>query len=89
MPDSKLSEYLIKMMWVCLFIVLITINASYFLSKYRPSSLKKTIPESLEDKHDYKSILDLQSAFIRNTKRSTIMSHGDSALIDHMLPYNK
>jgi len=69
MPDSKLSEYLIKMMWVCLFIVLITINASYFLSKYRPSSLKKTIPGSLEDKHDYKSILDLQSAFIRNTKR--------------------
>ncbi len=27
--------------------------------------------------------------FIRNTKRSSIMSPGDSALIDHMLPYNK
>ena len=27
--------------------------------------------------------------FIRNTKRSAIMSPGDSALIDHMLPYNK
>ena len=27
--------------------------------------------------------------FIRNTKRSSIMSPGDTALIDHMLPYNK
>ena len=27
--------------------------------------------------------------FIRNTKRSAIISPGDSALIDHMLPYNK
>ena len=27
--------------------------------------------------------------FIRNTKRSTIMSPSDAALIDHMLPYNK
>ena len=27
--------------------------------------------------------------FIRSTKRSAIMSPGDAALIDHMLPYNK
>ena len=27
--------------------------------------------------------------FIRNTKRSSIMSPGDAAMIDHMLPYNK
>ena len=27
--------------------------------------------------------------FIRNTRRSSIMSPGDAALIDHMLPYNK
>ena len=27
--------------------------------------------------------------FIRNTKKSCIMSQGDVKLIDHMLPYNK
>ena len=27
--------------------------------------------------------------FIRNTKRSSIMSSGDATLIDHMMPYNK
>ena len=27
--------------------------------------------------------------FIRNTKKSSIMSLGDAALIGHMLPYNK
>ena len=27
--------------------------------------------------------------FIRNTKRSSIMTPADAALIDHMLPYNK
>tara|TARA_Y100000590_G_scaffold109057_1_gene124343 strand:- start:1535 stop:1735 length:201 start_codon:yes stop_codon:yes gene_type:complete len=27
--------------------------------------------------------------FVRNAKKSNIMSSGDSALIDHMLPYNK
>tara|TARA_Y100000590_G_C15674986_1_gene997660 strand:- start:494 stop:694 length:201 start_codon:yes stop_codon:yes gene_type:complete len=27
--------------------------------------------------------------FIRNTKKSEIMSSSDAALIDHMLPYNK
>ena len=27
--------------------------------------------------------------FVRNTKRSSILSPGDSALIDHMLPYSK
>ena len=27
--------------------------------------------------------------FIRNAKKSSIMAYGDSALIDHMLPYNK
>ena len=27
--------------------------------------------------------------FIRSTKRSAIMSPGDAALVDHMLPYNK
>tara|TARA_B100000700_G_C14477913_1_gene593701 strand:- start:166 stop:366 length:201 start_codon:yes stop_codon:yes gene_type:complete len=27
--------------------------------------------------------------FIRNTKKTSIMSQGDAALIDHLLPYNK
>jgi len=27
--------------------------------------------------------------FVRNTKRSVIMTPGDANLIDHMLPYNK
>ena len=27
--------------------------------------------------------------FIRNTKKSSIMTSGDATLIEHMLPYNK
>ena len=69
MPELKSSQYSIKFAWGCLIIALIVINTNYFLSKYRNSISKKPISRSLEDTHDYKNILDLQNAFIRNTKK--------------------
>ena len=69
MPELKSSQYSIKFAWGCLIIALIIINTNYFLSKYRNSISKKPISRSLEDTHDYKNILDLQNAFIRNTKK--------------------
>ena len=69
MPELKSSQYFIKFAWGCLIIALIVINTNYFLNKYRYSTPKKSIPGSLEDTEDYKNILDLQNAFIRNTKK--------------------
>ena len=69
MPELKSSQYSIKFAWGCLIIALIVINTNYFLSKYRNSISKKPISRSLENTHDYKNILDLQNAFIRNTKK--------------------
>jgi S1-C subfamily serine protease len=69
MPELKSSQYSIKFAWGCLIIALIVVNTNYFLSKYRNSISKKPISRSLEDTHDYKNILDLQNAFIRNTKK--------------------
>ena len=69
MPELKSSQYFIKFAWGCLIIALIVINTNYFLNKYRHSIPNKPISGSLEDTHDYKNILDLQNAFIRNTKK--------------------
>ena len=69
MPELKPSQYFIKFAWGCLIIALIVIKTNYFLNQYRYSIPKKSIPESPEDTEDYKNILDLQNAFIRNTKK--------------------
>jgi serine protease Do len=68
MTELKSSQYFIKFAWGCLIIALIVINTNYFLNKFRHSIPKKPISESLENTEDYKNILDLQNAFIRNTK---------------------
>ena len=59
------------------------------------SSLKKRFSRTCTGKIKFKpagkrhGMSKRSNKFIRNTKRSAIMSTGDSALIDHMLPYNK
>tara|TARA_Y100000768_G_scaffold107954_1_gene79312 strand:+ start:516 stop:770 length:255 start_codon:yes stop_codon:yes gene_type:complete len=59
------------------------------------SSLKKRFSRTGTGKIKFKpagkrhGMSKRSNKFIRNTKRSAIMSPGDSALIDHMLPYNK
>ena len=59
------------------------------------SSLKKRFSRTGTGKIKFKQsgkrhgMSKRSNKFIRNTKKSTIMSQGDAALINHMLPYNK
>ena len=59
------------------------------------SSLKKRFSRTGTGKIKFKpagkrhGMSKRSNKFIRSTKRSAIMSPGDAALIDHMLPYNK
>ena len=59
------------------------------------SSIKKRFARTGTGKIKFKSagkrhcMSKRSNKFIRNTKRSSIMSTGDAKLIDHMLPYNK
>ena len=59
------------------------------------SSIKKRFARTGTGKIKFKSagkrhgMSKRSNKFIRNTKRSSIMSTGHAKLIDHMLPYNK
>ena len=59
------------------------------------SSIKKRFARTATGKIKFKpagkrhGMSKRSNKFIRNTKKSSIMAHGDAALIDHMLPYNK
>ena len=59
------------------------------------SSIKKRFSRTGTGKSKFKAsgkrhgMSKRSNKFIRNTKRSAIMSSSDAALIDHMLPYNK
>ena len=68
MPDSKLFHHVRKFAWACLIVVVVLININLFLDSYTGPTLNKAIPKSIEDSQDYKNLLDLQNAFIRNAK---------------------
>ena len=69
MPDLKPIHYFRRFVWGCFILAFAFINATFFLDSYSPSSPKKAVPSSLENSQDYKNLLDLQSAFIRNAKK--------------------
>jgi serine protease Do len=69
MPDSKPNPHFRKLLLGCLILSFVFINASFFLDSYSPSIPKSDIPSSLENGQDYKNLLDLQNAFIRNAKK--------------------
>ncbi len=69
MPESKPANYFRKLAWGCFILAFVFINASFFLDSYSPSNPQKVIPSSLENSQDYKNLLDLQNAFIRNAKK--------------------
>ncbi|MGY8759794.1 MAG: S1C family serine protease [Nitrospinaceae bacterium] len=69
MPDSKPNPHFRKLLWGCLILSFVFINASFFLDSYSPSNPKNTIPRTLENSQDYKNLMDLQNAFIRNAKK--------------------
>jgi serine protease Do len=68
MPDSKPYPHFRKFLWGCLILTFVFINSSLFLDSYNPSNPKNIIPSRLENTQDYKNLLDLQNAFIRNAK---------------------
>lgn len=69
MPDLKPIQYFRKFVWGCFILAFVYINATFFLDGYSPSNPKKAIPGSLENSQDFKNLLDLQNAFIRNAKK--------------------
>ena len=59
------------------------------------SSVKKRFSRTSTGKIKFKAsgkrhgMSKRSNKFVRNAKKSSIMTPADSALIDHMLPYNK
>jgi len=69
MPESKPIHHFQKFVWGCFILAFVYINASFFLDSYSPSNPKKSTPSSLENSQEYKNLVDLQNAFIRNAKK--------------------
>lgn len=69
MPESKPTRFLRNLAWGSLILAFVFFNINFFLDSYTPSSVKKAVPGSLEDSQDYKNLIDLQNAFIRNAKK--------------------
>lgn len=67
MPDSKPSSRFRTLAWGCLILAFALINANFFLDSY--TAPIKTPPGSLESSQEYKNLVDLQNAFIRNAKK--------------------
>jgi serine protease Do len=70
MVDSKPKNhnYWRPLAWCCLIIAFVLFNTKDFWIEFIPSSSVKATPGSLEDSQEYKNLLDLQKAFIRNAK---------------------
>ena len=69
MHELKITHHLRKYAWGCLILTFFIINTIIFLDNYKIFNSKESIPTTLEDSHDYNNLLDLQNAFIRNTKK--------------------
>lgn len=68
MPDSRPTIHFRKLAWACLIVAFVFINSQFFLDSYNLPDTKKALPDGLENSQDYKNLLDLQNAFIRNAK---------------------
>ena len=70
MVDSKPNNHFHwrTLAWCCLIIAFVLFNTKDFWIEFIPSSSVKATPGSLEDSQEYKNLLDLQKAFIRNAK---------------------
>ena len=56
------------LVWSCLLLAFFFINSKDFWVDLIPSSSTKTTADSLEKSQEYKDLIDLQNAFIRNAK---------------------
>ncbi|MBT3921840.1 MAG: hypothetical protein HOF21_04620, partial [Nitrospina sp.] len=67
MPESK--NHFRNLAWGCLVLTFVLLNTKDFWTGFIPSSQEKAVQGSLEDSQEYKNILDLQKAFVRNAKK--------------------
>ena len=57
------------MAWGCLILTFVLFNTKDFWTDFLPSLPEKAIQGDLENSQEYKNILDLQKAFVRNAKK--------------------
>jgi S1-C subfamily serine protease len=67
MPESK--NHFRNLAWGCLVLTFVLLNTKDFWTGFIPSSQEEAVQGSLEDSQEYKNILDLQKAFVRNAKK--------------------
>ncbi len=70
MPDSKFTNPVPwkTLAWGGLILAFVIFNTEYF-TRYTPPVLEKTLPGRFGNSQDYKNLLDLQEAFVRNAKK--------------------
>jgi serine protease Do len=68
MLDSKPNNHFRLLVWVCLIVAFVFFNAKDFWIGFIPSSPATANLGGLEKSQEYKDLLDLQSAFVRNAK---------------------
>ena len=71
MLDSKSINHFLwrNLAWACLILTFVLFNTKDFWTDFLPSLPEKTIQGDLENSQEYKDILDLQKAFVRNAKK--------------------
>ena len=71
MLDSKSTNYFLwrNLAWACFILTFVLFNTKDFWTDFIPSFQEKAIQGGLENSQEYKNILDLQKAFVRNAKK--------------------
>ena len=71
MLDSKSINHFLwrNLAWACLILTFVLFNTKDFWTDFIPSFQEKAIQGGLENSQEYKNILDLQKAFVRNAKK--------------------
>ena len=69
MLDSKPTNHFRNLAWACLILTFVLFNTKEFWTDFIPPLQEKTNLGSLENSQEYKDVLDLQKAFVRNAKK--------------------
>jgi len=69
MLDSKPTNHFRNLAWACLILTFVLFNTKDFWTDFIPPLQEKTNLGGLENSQEYKDVLDLQKAFVRNAKK--------------------
>ena len=69
MLDSKPTNHFRNLAWTCLILTFVLFNTKDFWTDFIPPLQEKTNLGGLENSQEYKDVLDLQKAFVRNAKK--------------------